>query len=215
MKRESRLWLIAAGAVAVVVAAVVLVFGYTRPPGFPDMYSDGGPSITGTFAYLEYGPEDCVWVFDVATGESRELYCDNWAWPESWDDDGNLRVHAGNGHEQVLIVELATGDIIGTTDPWEGPPPDDEGGPPPEEVPILRSRSSDGRVTLTHGTGPDAVTVIDIEAPRNYSFYAYGLTDDGNHAWVCDSEDRLLVAALDGNSEPWLVTDGVSDPIWK
>lgn len=215
MTRESRWWLAAAGLVAVVVAAAVLLFGYNRPPAFANLYSDGGPTISATVAYLEYGSEDCVWVLDVATGDSHELYCDDWVWPEHWDDDGNLWVHGGNGHEQIWILDPATGEVVGSADPWEGPPPHDEGGPPPPEEPALRSRSADGRVTLTHGVGVEATAVIDIEAPRNYAFYSYGVTADGNYAWVCDSEDRLLVVALDGESDPWLVSGGISDPVWK
>ncbi len=213
MTRQQHLWLTAAAAAAAVIVVSVLAFGYNRPPDFPSVY-DGGPEVQGLVAHQEYGQEDCVWVLDVSTGSSEELYCDSWAWAEGWDSDGNLLVHAGNGQEQVWVLDPATGAILGSVDVWHGPP-EDEGGPPPPEQTELHSRSSDGNATLTYGTGGDAVTIIDVEAPRNYAFYAYGVMDDGSHAWVGDSEDRLLVVSLDGRSGPWLVAEGISDPIWR
>ncbi len=215
MNRQSGTWLGAAAGVAVVVAVVVLIFGYNAPPEFPSLYETGVPTVAGTVAHLEYGPEDCVWILDVATGQSEELFCDSWAWPESWDEDGNLRVHAGNGHEQIWVVDPETGVVLGSDDIWDGPPPEDEEGPPLEEGRLLRSRSSEGRVTLNYGSGSGEVTLIDVEAPRNYRFHTYGITADAAHAWVCDSEDRLLVVALDGSGGPWVVADGISDPVWK
>jgi hypothetical protein len=214
MTRESRLWLTAAAAVAVVVAAVVLIFGYDRPPDFPDLYAEGGPTVSGTVAYLEFNGEECIWILDVASGDSHELYCDNWIWPEGWDAEGNLRVHADNGQAQLLLLDPDSGEVVGREAMWDGPP-SDEGGPPRQEEPLLRSRSTEGRVTLTHGTGANAVTLIDIAAPRNYRFHLYGVTADGRYAWVWDSEDRLLLVAMEGDAEPWLVAEGISDPVWK
>ena len=215
MTRESRLWLAAAAAVAVVVVAVVLVFGYTRPPAFASLYSDGGPAIAGTVAWVEDGRQGCVQVLDVASGDSHEVYCDDWLWLESWDEDGNLRVHTGNGVEEILVLDPQTGDVLATGRFEDGPPPGDEGGPPPEESSPLRSRSNEGRVILTHGTGAAAVDLIDIEAPRNYRFFSYGMTPDGDYVWAYDSEDRLLVVAVDGGSEPWLIAEGIQEPLWR
>jgi hypothetical protein len=215
MNLHSRTWLAAAAGVAVVVAVIVLIFGYSSPPQFPSLYEAGAPALEGAVAHQEFGPEDCVWVLDVATGDSQEVFCDSWAWAESWDENGNLRIHAGNGHEQVWVVDPDTGTVLGAEAVEDGPPPEDEGGPPPEEELPLRSRSAEGRVTLTYGAGTDAVTLIDIDAPRNYRFHMYGLTGEGDYAWVCDSEDRLLVVSMDGSSGPWLVAEDISDPIWK
>ena len=206
MSRESRLWLGAAGAVAVVVAGVVLVFGYTSPPRFPSLYDDGGPTIEASVAYVEYDREDCVFVLDAATGETRELYCDNWVWLESWDGDGNLRIRAGNGDEGAWVVDPDTGAILGTEETGEEPPRRDSS---------LRSRSVEGRAMLVHSSGETETILIDVEAPRDYGFYRYGITTDAEYAWVCDSEDRLIVVALDGTSGPWLVAEGISNPLWK
>ena len=52
MTRDSRLWLWAAGGVAVAVAAVVLIFGYNSPPSFPSLSEQSGMTIEGTVAYM-------------------------------------------------------------------------------------------------------------------------------------------------------------------
>ena len=214
MTRQQHLWLAAAGAAAAVIVVVVLAFGYTSPPSFPSLYDDG-PEIEGLVAHLDFGPQDCVSILDVSSGLSEELYCDSWVWAERWDEDGNLLIHAGNGHEQIWVLDPETGAVLDRSAIQDGPPMEDEGGPGVHEESELRMRSIDGRVTLTRGTGEDAVTIIDLEAPRNYTFFMYGLTDDGSYAWICDSEDRLLVTSLDGTGGPWLVAEGISDPIWR
>lgn len=206
MTRQSRMWLAAATGVAVVVAVVVLIFGYVSPPQFPSLYEAGAPTIEGSVAHVDFGPEECVQLLDVATGESHELYCDNWVWPESWDEDGNLRVHAGNGREHVWVLDPNTGTVLGTGDLGVGPQPYDAS---------LRSRSAEGRAKLMYGTAASEVTLIDVAAPGNYSFYLYGITADGEYAWACDSEDRLVVVALDASGGPWLVAEGISEPVWK
>lgn len=214
MTRESRLWLGGAGGIAVVVAAVVLIFGYNSPPGFPDLREQDGVTVEGTVAYMDYGREDCVRILDVATGGTDELYCESWVWIEGWDADGNLRVNAGNGYEQTWVLDPETGEVLGVGEGRDALPPD-EGGPPPADDERLRSRSTEGRATLLLGSGDDQVTVIDVEAPRNYAFHSYGITADGEYIWVSDSEDRLLLVALDGSRGPWLVAEEIADPYWK
>lgn len=206
MTRDSRLWLWAAGGVAVAVAAVVLIFGYNSPPSFPSLSEQSGMTIEGTVAYMEFGREDCVRLLDVASGSTEDLYCDNWVWIEGWDEDGNLAVHADDGRDQTWVLDPDTGEVLDSADSV---------GPPPRRDSSLRSRSIEGRVTLTHGVGESAVTLIDVEAPGNYGFHGYGITADGAYAWVSDSEDRLLLVTLDGNAGPWLVAEGISDPHWR
>ena len=47
MNREAKLWLFGAGGVAVVVLAVVLIFGLSFAPEFPSLYEEDGPTIQG------------------------------------------------------------------------------------------------------------------------------------------------------------------------
>ena len=209
MTRESKLWLGAAGIVVVLVVAVVLVFGTTAAPDFPSLYEAGAPTIEGAVAFVEYGPDDCVHVLDVASGEAHEAYCDNWLHLEGWDSDGYLRIHSGNGHETVSVVDPATGTVI----EWGSYI---EGDVVPRRYPdSLRARSTNGHVTLVHDSADGARTLIDVEGPRNYAFWEYGVTPGDNYVWVCDSEDRILVVALDGSAGPWIVAEGVSQPAWK
>jgi len=194
MNRESRLWLLAAGVVAVVVTGVVLVFGVTFAPSFPNLYDDGGPVIEGTVAYVEYDRGECAYVLDLATGDRDEITCAEWLWLAGWDDSGNLIIDAEPGR-------------IGAEDhaPVE----------PSELSSNLRARSPDGHATLVYDDGTQPRMLIDVEGPRNYGFRAYGVSSDAAWAWVVDSEDRLLVVAIDGSSGPWLVAEGVGDIAWK
>lgn len=211
MNRESKLWLLGAGGVVVVVLAVVLIFGLSFAPEFPNLYEEEGPTIEGTVAYVDYGRDECVRVLDVGTGESEEIYCDRWLWLEGWDQNGNLRIHVDNGRgEDVLVLNPGTGEVLITRDfaPDEHPPSHDV-------VPGLRASSHDGHATLLYRRGDSEVTLIDVDGPRDYSFWDYGLTTNENYAWVCDSEDRLLVVAVDGTSGPWLVADSINEAMWK
>lgn len=211
MTRSSKLWLGAAGIVVVVVVAVVLLFGTTSAPEFPSLYTEGAPTIEGTVAFVEYGPDECVYRFDVATGESEELLCERALWLGGWDSAGNLRVHKSDHRfEELMLVDPATGVVMSTREftPDEEPPFEQ---PRSEADRSLRSSSRDGRATLTYRD----VVLIDVEGSRDYSFWDYGVTEDAAYAWVCDSEDRLLVVALDGSSGPWLVAEGISEPIWR
>ncbi len=209
MTRDAKLWLSAAGCVAAITVAVVLLFGITTAPEFPSLYDAGAPTIDGSLAWVEYGPDDCVHALDVANGESREVYCDNWLHLEGWDSAGNLHIHSGDGHGYVSVVDAVTGEVVEWGEIVDGDVP------PPPEPRSLRARSSGGHATLIHDGPGGEVTLIEVAGPRDYMFFEHGLTGDGAHAWVCDSEDRILVVALDGSAGPWVVATGVSQPAWR
>jgi hypothetical protein len=206
MNRESKLWLTGAGAVAIVVLAVIALFGIRRLPEIASLYDPGTPSLSGSVAYIDSGHAECVNVLDVATGESREVYCADWLWLEGWDSDGNLRVQSGDGADRVLVIDPTTGAVVSSGD---------IGGMRPEDTESLYARATGGRATLTYGGPGGEVTLIDVDGPRDYAFWNYGLTDDGRYVWVCDSENRLLVVASDGSGGPWLVADDIRDPAWR
>lgn len=215
MNREARLWLLGAGGVAVVVLAVVLIFGLSFAPEFPNLYEDDGPTIAGTVVYVEYGHDDCVHVLDVASGKSEEIYCDHSLWLEGWGQDGNVRIHADNGREgRLLVLDPATGGVLRSGDfaPDERSPSDL---PVSGHVAGMRASSRDGHAKLMYRQGDSEITLIDVKGSRDYSFWDYGLTADEEFAWVCDSEDRLLVVAADGSSGPWVVAEGITEPSWK
>jgi hypothetical protein len=205
VSRESKLWLAAAGVVAVSVLTIVIVFGIRTAPHFPSLY-DGGPTVQGAVAYVDYGRDECVQVLDVATGESRQIYCADWLWLEGWDRDGNLRVQTGDGGERVSIIDPTTGAVIAQGD---------FAGEGPRSVDSLMATSDDGHATLSYSGGDTEVTLLEADGPRNYAFYQYGITDDQQYAWVCDSEDQLLVVALDGSSGPWFVAADINEAAWK
>jgi len=207
MNRQSQLMLWGAAVVGVVAVGVVALFGLRFGPDFPDLYRDGGPAIEGSVAFAAENGEMCVQVLDVATGAQREVYCSQFAWLEGWNDDGNLVVHNEEMYDNVVVIDPATGDITTTT------------GPNDDVVPAnpnaLRADARDGHATLIY-VGPESSTVlIDVEGPRDYRFYDRGITADQQWAWVVDSEDRVLVVALDGSSGPWLVAEDVREVAWK
>lgn len=206
MNRTSTTWLAAAGGVVVLTVIVVLVFGLTPPPSFPSLYDEGTPTIEGMVAYVDYDRDECVVILDVATGESQKTLCDDFVWLEGWDDDGNLRIHFDNGSGEVNAIDPDTGELkhVG-----------DVAGLEPAYEPSLRSSSRDGHAVLTYTTDGSAVTLIDVDGPRQYAFWQYGLTADGAHAWVGDSEDRLLVVAVDGTGGPWIVAEDVNEVVWR
>ncbi len=205
MNRQSKIWLAAAGAVAVTATALVLLFGVTFAPDFPSLY-DGGPTIEASVAYIDYGRQECVLVLDVATGESQEVFCDDWLWLEGWDRDGNLRVQSEDGRDRVSVIDPDTGLVVATGDlPGELPP----------YARGLSTSSDSGHATLTYRTVGSETTLIDVDGPRSYSFIDYGFAGDGSYAWVCDSEDRLITVALDGSAGPWLVAEGIHEPAWR
>ena len=209
LTRDAKLWLSAAGCVAAITVAVVLLFGISSAPEFPDLHTEGAPTIDGSLAWVEYGPDDCVQVLDTASGESHEVYCDDWLHLEGWDSEGNLRIHSGNGREYVSVIDPNTGDVIEWGEFVEGDIP------PPLYPRSLRARSNDGHATLVHNGPSGQVTLIDAEGPRDYMFFEYGITTDGDYVWACDSEDRILVVPLDGSGGPWVVAENVSQPAWK
>lgn len=204
MNRESKLWLTGAGVVAIVVLAVIALFGVRRLPEIARLYEPGAPSLSASVAYVDSGREQCARVLDVATAETREVYCADWLWLEGWDSDGNLRVQSA-GSDRISVIDPDAGAVLATGS-FAGEQPADRG--------TLHAGSNDGHATLTNRVGDEAIVVLDIEGPRNYGFWNYGLTDDGRYVWVCDSENRLLVVASDGSGEPWLVAGNVPEAKW-
>jgi hypothetical protein len=207
VNRQSKFWLVAAGVVAVLLLGAVLIFGIRTVPRLPSLYEAGGPTITGSVAYVDLGRDECVRVLDVATGESHELYCADWLWLEGWDGDGNLRIQPSDVPDRVVVIDPATGAVIASGEL--------AGEPPPLHASSLRATSRDGHATLTYTGSGTEITLIDVDGPRNYGFWDFGITRDEQYAWVCDSEDRLLVVALDGSGGPWLVADHVPEATWN
>jgi hypothetical protein len=211
MPRQSKLWLGAAAAVAVVVVVVVVLFGTSAAPAFPSLYEEGAPTIEGSVAYVEYRQEDCVYLLDVATGESEEILCERGLWLEDWDSDGNLRVHrTGPRFEELVVIDPATGEAVFSREfrADEEPPFESSRSAADRN---LRSSARDGHATLSY----EEAVLIDVEGSRDYSFWEYGVTEDEAYAWVCDSEERLLVVALDGSGGPWIVAEGINELRWK
>lgn len=207
MSRQSQLMLWGAAVVGVVAVGVIALFGLRFGPDFPDLYKDGGPTIEGSVAFSVEGDDMCVQVLEVATGEQREVYCSDVVWIEGWNSAGNLVVHQEEMYDNVLVIDPVTGDVEPTG------PNDDVA--PTDYWSELRANSADGHATLIYVSPESSTILIDVDGPRDYRFYDRGITADEKWAWVVDSEDRLLVVALDGSSGPWLVKSGVHEVAWK
>jgi hypothetical protein len=206
MKRRRMLLLGAAG-VATAVSVIVVSLGIELAPRFPSLYEDG-PAVPGTVAYVAEGRNECLVVLDVATGEERVVTCSPWLYLEGWNQDGNVVIHSEDSRDRAAVMDPVTGAVVLRGAPFAGVPP----GEPPAP---LWTTSGDGHATLTFHEGGSDTVLIDVDGPRNYAFWSTGLTPDGRYAWAVDSEDRLLVAPVDGTGGPWVVAEGVRDVAWK
>ncbi len=205
MNEQSKWWFGGAALVAVMVVVAVAVFGIRRLPELPSLYEAGNPTVTGTVAFVDDGREQCVGVLDVATSETRDVFCSEWLWIEGWGDDGNLRVESADGN-RVSVVDPTTGEVLASGD-FAVEPQELKG--------ELRSESVDGRAILANVASGDRVVLIDLQGPHDYGFWDYGLTNDEQYVWASDSEGRLIVVASDGSAGPWLVADDIRDPVWR
>lgn len=187
------------------ITVVVVAFGIRLPPHYPSLY-DRGPVVAGTVAYVEQDGNECLNVLDVAGGEKRTLVCSAWMYLEGWDREGNLVIHSAETRDRPAAIDPATGEVLirgGSS-----------GVLAPAGAERLQTSSRNGLATLVlHGTDADT-TLIDAKGPRDYSFWSAGLVATGDYAWVVDSENRLLLVAIDGGG-PWVVLTDVRDVSWR
>lgn len=219
--QRERIALVAAAAVALVVLAVILVFGRSVPPELPELAEDPDPAIPGLVAFLRDGEgEQCLHVVPASGGDARELRCgEYWHGPPRWDDDGRLTVPLAPspGTEEVLVIDPRSGAVIDRrAEPRPGTPaPSHPSTATAEDGTLVTTRNRDGRVGLRL-IGPEGEErdLVDLEAPRSYSWWDAQWSPDDRWILVTDSEERLLVVTAADGRVRLLVTDA-SSPVWS
>ncbi len=204
--------LVAAAAVVVVVVGVVVAFGIAPYPDVPRLADQPDPPVTSQLAYLVYDErEPCLHVVD-GRGVDREVRCgtDVEAGAPTWLDDGHVELHRYRFGDEVVTIDVATGELTDTRPATEG-----EKAPP-----VFGSdERDDGARVATTGTGSTArvevrtaagetTTVLELDGPDGYRLEDPRWTGDGDWIVVRDTGGRVLVLGADGTPSPrvW-VTD--------
>lgn len=225
MTPERRPFLAAAGAVALVGAAVaaIVVLGGVRYPDLPTVAEQPDPVVEGRIAFARWDGGDSCIVVAEAGREPRALTCkDHGGFGGlDWTADGRLRVERWSGSvDEELVLDPATGEVVDRR-----VRPDDDGsddardhGPPAWEW-------DDGSRVVVGGAdreswverlGPDGPPerLLTVHGPRGYRFDDATFSPDGDWVLVTDSEERLIVVPAGGGPARLLTEDGGANPVW-
>ncbi len=234
--REQRL-VLAAGGVAVVAIAVILLFGYVPLPAFPSLLEAPDQAIPGEIAYLaeaEGDDEQCLRIVEASGASDRELRCYDGRqgdWPDrvAWTADGEVVVVLyGQFGPETHVLDAASGELLRTLrsedplgDPVEEPvPPDFRDGSltstrNADGARLVVDDGSDGRVTVTVVAADGArKVVLDVEGPFDYWLHDARWSPDGDWFRVTDSRDRLLIGDATADSGVRLLLADARGAAW-
>jgi hypothetical protein len=194
------LLLVAAGLVAVVIVALVLLVGVVRPPTLEPL---ADPAFDGTVAVASWERDWCLSIID-AGGSRTEVRCDGSGGELlGWPDEGVL-VRAWEGDDEYLLtVDPRTGETLDRTrvvldeehEAWWLEP----------DVGPVSPR--DGQLVVRYRNE----VVWSVEADEPYEVTAGWASPDGRWLILQDSADRLLVVPTDGSAPPAVWAEDV-DP---
>ena len=188
--------LVAAGVVATLVVALVLVFGVVRPPAVAPL---DDPSFTGSVAFLDWRDESCI-VVVRSDGAQEEVHCGDLGGElVGWSDAGLHLRRWGASDRELVTVDPDTGAVeqrrdasgVGSTDPHGGRD-------------RLETRHDDQLEVRVNGR-----VVWTVEADDRYEVRAAWPSPDGDRVVLQDSADRLLLVPADGSAPPVLWTEDV------
>lgn len=197
--RETRdrqpLVLVAAALVAVVVVALVLVFGVARPPQLASIADD--PAITPPARLATHGWEDgdhCVTVVEL-DGTTRRPWCSqDSAELVGWTERGVVLRTYGRSAELELTIDPDDGEVVasehGRTDHLGRDRGDAVTSARPAGDDVLEVRTAEGTVLWR------------VEAPDSYQVSYGWRSPDGRTVALIDSADRLLLVPADGSRQP-------------
>lgn len=234
-ERKTLIAVAAAGAVAVLVTAAVVVFGIRRVPPFPAVSDAPALEVPGTIAYLgsDDEGESCLTVVAASGGEPRTLLCAgrhnevSWITGVAWTAQGEVVTggHDNFGDEVVLVVDASSGEVVDRV--VLDPPAAPEGPPRPQliEPRELTTREDGAEIAISatrEGTAEIAVrdsdgttrTIVSADGPRDYGFTSAIWSPDGEWILVQDSEGRALVVGADGDPGPRVLLARDAGPRW-
>lgn len=205
-RRRSIATLVVAAAVVAIVTVVVIAFGIAPYPDVPRLADQPEPAVTAQLAYLAYDREPCLHVVD-GSGLDREVRCgsDVEGGALAWQDDGHVLVHRYRFEEEIVTIDVATGQVTETRPATAA----EQKQPVPAGV---DQRADGARVATTGSDGTARVevrtsdgvttTVLELEGPDGYRLEDARWSHDGDWIVVRDTAQRLLVFGADGEPAP-------------
>jgi hypothetical protein len=210
-----------AGSVLVVglVTWLVLAFAVIPVPEYPSLTESPDDAIAGTVAFVRWENGSCLYTVPAAGGPDHEVMCTNGGDLEPrWTPDGMLVVtQYDGGPGWWLIVDPATGREIERIRMGDEAAREFDRGYEAGDIDI------DGATVFSRGDGGNPTIVIQsddgterevvsLEGPRDYRIDSMIWSPDGRWILFTDSEERLLVVSVTGESRPRILAEDVS--IW-
>lgn len=218
MRLEPKLAAVLAFAVVGATLGGILLFGRLEYPVFPSLADHPEDAIPGRVAWIRWERKDgpCLWLVEASGGAPRSVRCGaTLGGPPSWGPDGALRVPDHSGASGYLLtLDPQTGRVLEreTIGRADAPPPQ----PSDERADGTRvtTQSTDGVATLTL-IDPDGEerTIVRVDGPRDYGWWATQWSPDGRYALVQDSGQRLLIVRV-RDGKVWLLADDGGDAAW-
>ena len=172
-----------------------------RPyPDFPSLIKNPDSNLTGTVAFFDSFPDNCLHVIAASGGSSRKVKCLKGE-TAAWLLDGRVQVTSyaqrnKDSDDVRLIVDVQTGKT--TSVPSDSIPPWSETvqvqGPNGEWV---RTVSRRGNLTLFLKDMNGERTLFSVRAPTSYTLGNPSWSPTGEWFVVKDGLDRLLVITTD------------------
>ena len=189
--------LVAAGALVLVVVAVVVTFGVVRPPDLDSITQ--GPPVTGAVAWTQWeGERTCV-MAATPDGQVTRVRCDrDYADLRAWTDEGII-IHRWSGSGSDVVIDPVSGQVIESR-------PIPEGEQPIYTGEAITSYHEDGMLIVEDLETDDELWRIAIASV--YRVHGGTASPDGRWIAAGDSAGRLLVFDRESGSGPrvW-VTD--------
>ncbi len=172
-----------------------------RPyPDFPSLIKNPDSNLTGTVAFFDSFPDNCLHVIAASGGSSRKVKCLKGE-TAAWLLDGRVQVTSyaqrnKDSDDVRLIVDVQTGKT--TSVPSDSIPPWSETvqvqGPNGEWV---RTVSRRGNITLFLKDMNGERALFSVRAPTSYTLGFPSWSPTGEWFVVKDGLDRLLVVTTD------------------